>query len=241
MPSHVPTAADADFITTDAVIVDRAHLAAGDNYVHIVSVDAASAIGSVESTFRIRVEPTVPTLSSTSHPSQTTWSSNPNALFQWAMPRGDESYRGVRYVLDHDGDTVPTADDTFLPISQQQLLRAGLADGIWAFHVVSVDTRGRLTRAAGHYQIRLGDDPGAGTVLGNVSGPSGAVAGATVSINRGLFPTQMTNSTGDFDLTGIAAGDWELSVTADGYRPFTQMVTVTADGSTNVPVTLTAM
>ncbi len=241
MPSHVPTPADADFVMAYALAIDRASFVDGDNYVHVVPIDAMSAVGAVESTFRIRVETSPPALSSSSHPSETTWSTNPNVIFEWTMPQGDASYRGVRYVLDHYGDTVPADTDTFLPISQHQLLRAGLADGIWAFHAVAVDTRGRLTRLAGHRQVRLGADPGAGTVLGNVSGPSGAVAGATISINRGLFPTQATNSGGDFDLTAISAGTWELSVSADGYQPFTQTITVTADGTTNVPVVLTPL
>ncbi|MEZ4337554.1 MAG: carboxypeptidase-like regulatory domain-containing protein [Sandaracinaceae bacterium] len=236
--SHVPPAS-APFVDAEAVAVPFDTFAEGDNWLHLVPVDAASNIGTVESAFRVRINTTPPPLSSSSHPSPTEWTANPNVLFEWTMPHGDASYRGVHYVLDHRGDTVPTAADTFLPVSQLQILRTGLEDGVWVFHVVSVDTRGRLTRNAAHYQVRLGADPGVGEVLGSVSGPGGPVAGATISINGGLFPEQMTNSTGEFHLSGIPAGTWELTASADGLAPTTQMITVTADGTVTVPVTLT--
>lgn len=237
MASHVPPP-DAAFADAEAVALGRERFVEGDNWLHVVPVDAMSAIGTVESTFRVRINATPPPLSSPSHPSPSAWTTNPNVLFQWTMPHGDASYRGVYYVLDHRGDTTPTAADTFLPVTQQQLLRTGLEDGVWAFHVVSVDTRGRLTRAAAHYQVRVGEDPGAGNVLGSVTGPGGPVAGATVSINGGLFPEQRTNSTGEFHLMGIPAGTWDLTVTADGLAPATESIRVTADETVTAPVSL---
>ena len=148
---------------------------------------------------------------------------------------------GVRYVMDSYGDTIPGAADTFVPVSQQQQLFAGLSDGIHALHIVSVDTQGNATREAEHYRLRIGDDPGTGMLIGTITGPSGPVVGASVSIQRGFFPVRSSNSAGDYALSDLPAGTWEMQVSAEGYETVTQMVTIDADASTNVPVELPAL
>jgi hypothetical protein len=189
-------------------------------------------VGTVESNFRIQVNTTPPTLSSSSHPSQTTWTANNNVFYAWTFPVADANLTGGYYVLDHYGSTVPTFTDTFLPVTQKQLLRSGLAAGVWGFHVVSVDQRGYLTKQAGHYVVRIGADPGSGTVLGNVvDNASKNVTNATVTVNRALFGNQLTNATGNYNFAGVPAGMWEVTASATGFKPSTQMVTVTANGS----------
>ena len=105
----------------------------------------------MEARFKVSINTDPPVASSTSHTSATTWYPNPNPYFAWTNPGGfdDASFRRVHYVLDHFGDTVPTAADTALPIPQKQLLVSGLADGIWVLHVVTEDTVGNLTKKRG--------------------------------------------------------------------------------------------
>ena len=134
---------------------------------------------------------------------------------------------------------IPIASDTFVPVTQKTLLRAGLASGIWFLHVVSEDTQGYLTRQADHYQTRIGTDPGVGIVLGKVINGSGtAVSNAVVSLNRGLM-TVTTNSSGSYNLQTAIAGTWEATIKAAGYQTFVTSVTITAGGSTTLNATLT--
>ncbi len=236
---NVPTPANGQFVASEILSLLPSAVVAGSNYFHISPIDSTSTVGTIENNFRIQVNTTPPGITSSSHPSQTTWSTNSNVFYAWTFPVADNNLKGAYYVLDHYGSTVPTASDTFLPITQKQLLRSGLADGIWGFHVVSVDTRGYLTKQAGHYQVRLGADPGSGGILGHVVDNNSAnVANAQVAINRGLFAGQTTNTMGNYNFGSIPAGVWEVTVTAAGLKPSTQMVTVTASGSTTANFTL---
>ncbi len=239
---RVPTPAIGTFASTDTVSVDRDELVSGDNYFHVASVDPSSMVGTVETGFRIRLNTAPPGMSSSSHPSETAWSANRDAFFAWTTPNGPENYTGFYYVLDHYGDTVPTAADTYLPVTQTTLLRSGLADGLWVLHVVAIDTRGYLTRLGGHRQVRIGDDPGAGGVVGQVVNAAGgaAISGARVRINRGIVSDQLTNGTGNYNFMGVPAGTWEVEVSAEGFVPMTRMVTVTDGGSIPLNVSLSA-
>lgn len=73
-----------------------------------------------------------------------------------------------------------------------------------------------LTTQAAHYQVRTGNDPGFGTVSGQVvDGSSQPVSGSTVTVNRGLF-TQTTASTGIYSFAAVPVGTWEIEVTRTG-------------------------
>lgn len=236
----VPTPGSGSFLGTDAVSIAREAFTPGDNYVHVTSVDPTSMVGTVETGFRVRVNATPPSVSSSSHPSETAWSDNRDAFFNWNTPNGPENYVGFYYVLDQYGDTRPEPSDTFLPVTQTTLLRSGLTDGVWVLHVVSVDTRGYLTRVAGHRQVRIGPDPGAGGLVGQVTALDGgaAIAGARVRVNRGIVSDQVTNGTGNYNFMGVPAGTWEVEVAAEGYVTMTRMVTVTDGGSVPLDVSL---
>jgi hypothetical protein len=211
---------------------------AGTNYFHIASVNAMSAVGTVEQTIKVVINSAPPTVASTSHPVQTAWSANTNAFFQWTLPVGDDSAKGVFYALDAYGDTVPTAANTFLPVTQKQLLRSGLAPGIWVLHVVAQDQKGYLTKSADHYRVMIGNDPGTGSALGRVSGPGGTnIAGATVTVNRGLY-TQTTNATGNYNFVSLPAGTWEMRAVKPPSAPVTKTVVIAPGASTPQDFTL---
>ncbi|MBA2543301.1 MAG: carboxypeptidase regulatory-like domain-containing protein [Deltaproteobacteria bacterium] len=236
-PLDPPTAADAEFQAVDKVSFSPNDVLDGANYVHVVSVDAQSAIGTVETVFPLQINTSGPSVTSSSHPGQTTFTSNTNPFFSWSYPQGDENVAGAYYVLDQFGTTVPSAADTAVPASQKQVLKSGIPEGVWVLHVVSIDTAGRLSKQAGHYRINIGTDPGAGAVLGRVvNNQSQAVQGATVSINRGLYETT-TDSAGNFTLTGVTAGAWELSVKS-GAATASKTITVTPNQTTPGDITL---
>ncbi len=225
-----PQPAQGVFSGVESFDIDAAKLKPGKNWVHLASIDANSALGTVESRFQVTINNAAPTASSTSHVSPTVWYANANPYFAWTNPQNldDKNFKRTHYVLDHFGDTIPTVADTSLVPSQKQLLVSNLADGIWVLHVVTEDTMGHLTKKAAHVVVRVGTDPGTGTVFGSVfDDQQQPVSGAVVRVNRGLFQAT-TNAQGSYTITGVAAGTWEISVQATDHHADAQMLTVTA-------------
>lgn len=245
-PIHPPTAANGTFQSVDQVSFSANDVSNGDNYVHIVTIDSMSQIGTIESNYHVKINTLPPVMSSQSHPSQTTFVNNTNPFFAWSYPQTDANVSAVYYVLDHFGDTVPALTSTALPATQKQLLQSGLDAGIWVLHVIAADKQGRLTKVAGNYRVSIGADPGIGNLTGTVTDAASApVSGATVTLNHGLFDlgggtvgTVTTNSAGSFTLSNIPAGTWEVEVTL-ATRSAAKNVSIAPGGGTGtVSVTL---
>ena len=240
-PSDPPTPANGGkVVTTETVTIPAKDLVAGANYLHLVPIDATSAVGTIESTFQINLNSEPPTIASTSHPSQTTWYPNGDVFFNWTYPDEERHFKGIYYVLDHYGDTIPTSGGTLIPVAQKMLLRGGLADGLWVMHMVPIDQQNYLTKQASHYRVRVGADPGTGTILGQVvDGMGKPVPNAQVTVNRGLW-SMATNTAGSYNfMTQIPAGTWELRATsADGKLADIKTDTITKGGTTTVNFTL---
>jgi hypothetical protein len=233
----VPTPANSMFVNTESSSFPASSLTAGSNFFHVTPVDAMSDVGTVENAFMIQMNSTPPTLTSSSHP-EGTWTNNPNVFLAWTLPVADNNTQGVYYVFDNYGDTVPDKTDTFVPLPQKNQLLSGEANGIWVMHVVAMDQRGYLTKAAGNYRVQIGTDPGNGVVLGQVTDGKGMpISNADVSINRGLWD-QPTNTSGNFNFATVSAGTYELRATVSGKTPVTQMITVTMGNSTTANVSI---
>lgn len=76
------------------------------------------------------------------------------------------------------------------------------------------------------------------SISGTVSDEDGAVENAVVTLNG---KQAVTNASGEFTLEGFTAGEYTLSITADGYQDATQKVTVTDGDVSGVSVTLTKL
>lgn len=240
--SRPPTPANGGkVVATEMVTAAVSELTAGANYFHIVPIDAMSNIGTVENIFRVNINTSPPTIRSTSHASPGSWYASGDVFFEWSFPQADSNFKGIYYILDRYGDTTPAASmATLVPSSQKQLLRAGLANGIWVMHMVPIDQRGYLTKAAQHFRVYIGTDPGKGGLLGQVvDGMGKPVSGAKVTVNRGLW-NSTTNASGAYNfLTTIPAGMWEVrAISPDGALTETKMDAVTKDGTTTVNFTL---
>ncbi|MCA3012130.1 MAG: carboxypeptidase regulatory-like domain-containing protein, partial [Myxococcaceae bacterium] len=240
--STLPTAAPGNgtLIQAESLQIPAAQLVQGVNYVHLVSVDSAFNLGTVKAAATVRVNTQPPTITSTSHPTPRTWGGS-NALFlSWTNPQADSNFSGYYFTLDRYADTVPAATPTNFT-SNKQVLLANTPDGIWGFHVVNRDTRGATTRAAAHYIIYVGANPGSGNVSGSVfdgSMGNAPLSGVTLTINRGFFSqTTASNGTYTFGNT-LPAGTWELTASKAGYVSQTQTVTFAAAGSVNQNFTL---
>lgn len=234
---QVPAPGTAKFVNTEMTNYPASMVSAGENYFHIASVDMMSNVGTVENTFRIQINRTPPSLSSSSHPSSTTWYDNPDVFFEWGFPVSDGNVKGVYYVFDNYGETIPDKSATFVPLPQKKILRSMVSNGIWVMHVLAMDQQGYLTKAATHLRVNVGMNPGTGGVLGLVTDSMGKpLDGALVKLNRGLY-TQSTNSSGNYNITGVSAGTYELKVSKSG-KTATQMVTVTKDMTTTLNVSI---
>ena len=189
------------FTASETVSLSPSQLGAGNNYFHIVSVDAQSNTGKIESVFTIEINKAPPALTSASH-TQTGWSTTNTVNFSWT---GNGMPVGWYYVFDHYGRTIPATTDTSLPVSQVNLIRSPVSTGAWAMHLISINQKGYLTLAASHYRVLIGTAP---TTYGSISGTivnaaATPVVGATVTINRGLF-AMVAGDPGD--QTSIAGG-----------------------------------
>jgi len=82
-----------------------------------------------------------------------------------------------------------------------------------------------------------------GTITGNIADPAGAVvAGAMVEARNtdtgGIYPTQSTG-TGNYTLSELPAGPYEISVTVPGFKKYVrQSVTVYVAQTYRIDVTL---
>jgi cysteine-rich repeat protein len=236
-----PVPATGVFSGTETFDIPATKLAQGINYVHVAPIDANSALGSVESRFSVTINTYAPTLSSTSHTSPTTWYDNANPYFAWTLPQGlpDKHFSRVHYVFDHFGDTIPTKADTALATAQKQLLVSNVASGIWVLHVITEDTMGHLTKKAAHVVVRVGTDPGTGTVFGSVfDDQQHPVSGAVVRVNRGLFQAT-TNASGSYTINGVSAGSWEVSVQVADHVAPAQNLAVTSGGQASANFSVT--
>jgi len=79
-----------------------------------------------------------------------------------------------------------------------------------------------------------------GTLQGVVTGPSGPVGGAiiTVTPTDNSYHTGTADGTGFYQITGIPAGSIVYTVTAPGYQTFTGSATIAPDTTTIQNVSL---
>jgi hypothetical protein len=250
--ANLPNSSNAgDLVRTDATSFDPKFLGQGKNFFHITSVTSTSKVGEVEGNFQVQINKTPPAVTSSSH-TMGTFINKHDVSFDWSgLPVDQKNFSGIFYVVDHFGNTVPNASGTFLPIAQQQSIIVNLADGVWAFHAVFADTKGYLTKAASTFVVRIGPpDTQTASIAGDVvqAGGTTPIVNASIFVNWGLFKTfptsDFTSATsaadGSWNVGMLPAGTWEVEVTATGFRPATQMVTVTAGmPTTGVHVAMT--
>jgi hypothetical protein len=82
--------------------------------------------------------------------------------------------------------------------------------------------------------------PTSGTVKGALTDDSGGVIpAANVSLTgRGISKTAQTQADGTYVFSGLAPGDYTVSLAFPGFQPFSKPVTVTAGGTVQVPIQL---
>ena len=82
-----------------------------------------------------------------------------------------------------------------------------------------------------------------GNVDGVVTGPSGPIAGAAVTITPGdnSFHSASTDAAGYFSVSGVLVGPATLQAAAVSYRSYTGSITIQPDATLTVNVSLTPL
>lgn len=96
-----------------------------------------------------------PVISSSTHPSSSSWYSNARPQFNWTVPRDVNGIVGYYYVIDQNPSSIPgTLWGTYTTINGTQPVST-LTDGSWYLHVVSKDAVGNVGTTAAHYQVNI--------------------------------------------------------------------------------------
>jgi hypothetical protein len=134
--------------------------------------------------------PTMPTVTSLTHPSQSTWYANPAPALSFSATDAD-GVAGYSFVLDQNTGTTP---DTVSEGSAASKSYGGLAGGVWYFHVRAVDAVGNWGPTA-HFMLRIdtssNPSPVASPVLAATSfsaaGPSAVAYNARAKVTGTLL------------------------------------------------------
>lgn len=137
-------------------------LADGVHWFHVRALNGAGTWGDV-SHFALRVDaspPAAPTVTSSTHPNQTTWYAN--SAPQFALPTTDTApVEGYSYVIDTSAATVPDTTSEGTATSRSY---TGLADGTQWFHVRARNASG-LWGLTAHFKVNIDTSaPGEPTV-----------------------------------------------------------------------------
>ena len=238
----VPASGNGIYTVDNATILDSTDFSAGTNFFHLVTQDFNAQTGTVENNFKININTAPPTITSSSHSSQTTFYDAAVVGLNWTDPSGKAgSFPYYKYIWDMYADTTPGLS-AGVQTDNKDLTQTGVPDGIWYLHVISLDTMGYPTKTARHFKVNVGLEPGKGNVAGIVkaSGTNDPIGNATVKINGGIWTTATDGSSGAYSFgdetiysnTEYSWPKWEVSVEAPGYKKSVQSIDVTADEST---------
>jgi hypothetical protein len=242
----VPAPATSLYLAGESILYPPSGLVSGTNYFHVDTVGPFANVGTVEHRFKVLLNTATPTISSTSHPSGSTWYANVSPYFSWTVPHSDADVTNFYWVFDPYPSTIPTKTankipmDLITPQNSKQLLLPNQPVGIWFLHVIAEDTMGYLTKTAASYRVQLGPNPGQGSISGFVKDGSGnAVSGATISLNRGL-QTTTTSATGNYAFpSSVWAQAYEVTASKSGFKDSVSNTTVTSGSTSTVNFTLT--
>ena len=231
---YVPTPANSLFLATEAQLYPPSALVAGTNDFHVDTLGPFANVGTIEHRYTVNVNTTPPTIASSSHPDPSTWYNNTSPYLTWTVPHADADVVSFYWVFDPYASTVPGKTANVIPMdlsnpqNSKQLLLPNQMPGIWFLHVITEDTMGYLTKAAGSFRVQIGADPGQGSVSGSVTDAmtSAFLSGVTVTLNRGVQTTS-TNASGGYAFPNtVYAQQYEIRASMMGYKDTVKTVTV---------------
>jgi len=136
----------------------------GTRYFHVRARDNAGNWGPADH-YQVRIDtagPSSVSISSSSHPSSSTWYTDDTPSFTWTAATDSLSgLAGYSYVLDSNASTAP---NTSVETSGTSFTASSQSDGVHYFHVRAVDNAGN-GGSTDHYMVRIDDtNPGAPSI-----------------------------------------------------------------------------
>lgn len=163
------------------------------------------------------ITPTLPLISSPSHPDPATWVMTNTAILNWTQPPGDPAaIDGYRWRLDRTPDT-DLRGVNLGPITTATY--RGLTDGLFYMHVRAVSDGGQWSETA-HRAVRVDMNPPETQLALDPSAPNG---------QNGWYVTPVTVTASATD--GVGSGVTGIEVSTDGvtWQPYVAPLVVRAD------------
>jgi hypothetical protein len=168
-----------------------------------------------------------PVISSSTHPSSSSWYADARPQFNWTVPCDVNGIVGYYYVIDQNPSSVPSASWGTYTTTNGTRPAAPLTDGTWYLHVVSKDAVGNVGTTAAHYQVNIDTTGPVGSILSPLNGattlPSFLLQWSAVDVGSGyshaqvwidgVLNTTVYTPTMAANVTGLSLGAHTLNVT----------------------------
>jgi len=190
-------------------------------YFHIIAKDTAGNLSEEASHFQINVAmaPPPPSVFSTTHPEQDKWYRDKNVKLQWKPVKYVNEIIGYYYVLDNFEDTIPTPKNN--KTMDTSVNFQGLNDGIYYFHIVSVDKEGVVGKIATHFAIRIKTKV---SLKGTITQSNGIMPlpGATIEVikeDNTTLGVAISDKDGNYKIDNLPVGKVKIKVLAKNLPP----------------------
>ncbi|MBU1880235.1 MAG: discoidin domain-containing protein, partial [Chloroflexi bacterium] len=168
------------------------------------------------------ITPTVPLVSSPSHPDPDTWYADNTVVITWTQPAGDPAtIAGYRWYMDGRPDTVPGMANMGLTTTHTF---DGVSDGLWYAHVRAMSD-GYEWSDAGHRAIRVDTNPPQVTLALDPPQPTG---------NSDWYASPLTVTVNAADGAGSGVAAIETSTDGATWQPYTPLFYTTDTPTTTV-------
>ncbi|MFP4466664.1 MAG: fibronectin type III domain-containing protein [Candidatus Goldiibacteriota bacterium] len=190
-------------------------------YLHIMAKDNAGNISETASHMQVNVAmtPPPPMVFSASHPEQDKWYRERSVKIQWKPMEYVNDIAGYYYVLDNISNTVPAPKNS--KTMDTNINFDELSDGIWYFHIVSVDREGVIGTTPAHFKFQIKTKVKLKGIITQSNGIM-PLSGATVEVMKEDNTTMgigISDKEGNFSIDNLAVGKVKIKVLAKGLPP----------------------
>ena len=190
-------------------------------YLHVMAKDNAGNISEDASHMQINVAmtPPPPLVFSPSHQDQEKWYRETNVKLQWKPMDYVNEIIGYYYLLDAAEKTIPGPKNSKTMDTNMGL--SSITDGIWYFHIVSVDKEGVIGKNASHFRIKIKTRV---TIKGVVTQSNGIMplSGATVELMKEDGTTLgigISDKDGNYVIDNLPVGKVKIKVLTKNLPP----------------------
>ncbi len=190
-------------------------------FLHVTAKDNAGNISAEAAHFQVNVAmtPPPPVVFSSTHPDEDKWYRENTVKLQWKQREYVNEIIGFYYALDNSEFTVPNSKNN--KTMDTNTAFTNLNDGIYYFHIVSVDKEGMLGKTATHYMVKIKSKV---KVKGMITQANGIMplASATVEIMKEDGTTlgvSISDKDGNYEIDNLPVGKVKIKVSAKNLPP----------------------